>query len=85
MPAAQYTLRTLIPFTAPVHPGHLPVYASGTTGPIVMASDRLYDKRARDYKEYLTAHSCGDVEKATNASCGKDALPGTQRSTLRNV
>jgi hypothetical protein len=54
IPSAQYTLRTLIPFTAPVHPGHLPVYASGTSGPVITASDRLYDKRAWDYKEYLT-------------------------------
>jgi hypothetical protein len=27
MPSAQYTLHTLIPFTASVHPGHLPIYA----------------------------------------------------------
>jgi hypothetical protein len=31
MPSAQYTLRTLIPFTAPVHPMHLPVYACQTS------------------------------------------------------
>jgi hypothetical protein len=54
MPSVQYTLRTMIPFTAPVHPGALPVHAQGTTGPVITARDRLYDKRDRNYKEYLT-------------------------------
>jgi hypothetical protein len=34
--------------------GAMPVYASGTTGPVITANDRLHDQQARNYKEYLT-------------------------------
>jgi hypothetical protein len=60
IPAAQYTLRTLKVFTAPVHPGAMPVYASGTTGPVITANDRTNDS---DTESHRGRRRCGGCRK----------------------
>lgn len=62
MPPAQYTLRTLKVFTAPVHPGPLPVYAANTSGPVITASDRVYDQQNKGVTTKNTSRSwnCSD-------------------------
>ena len=40
LPTGQYLIRAGQPFVAPNHPGALPTYLAGTTGPAITAGNR---------------------------------------------
>ena len=53
LPAGQYFIRAGTAFVAPAHPGALPTYAAGTTGPAITAGNRVYDANLTQFKTYM--------------------------------
>ena len=52
MDIAAYTAQVGVSFFAPAHPGPTPVHAAGTTGPMITAANRAYDRLVQDYHTY---------------------------------